>query len=101
MDEERWEGQRWGAPRPRWSGDALTTLHPDKPGMDRWVHDPVYGWEPDCCDAHRPVERRAPEPKAAPVKKLTPDAAPSEEPSDDAPLRALLAELLRLLKVTR
>ena len=55
-DAERWEGQRWGAPKPLWTGEALTTLHPETPGMDRWVRDPFGGWYPDCCDAHRPKE---------------------------------------------
>ena len=55
-DAERWEGQAWGAPKPLWTGEALTTLHPETPGRDRWVRDPVGGWYPDCCDAHRPAE---------------------------------------------
>ena len=54
--DERWEGQAWGAPMPLWTGEALTTLHPDTPGADRWVKDPARGWFPDCCDEHRPAE---------------------------------------------
>ena len=55
-DAERWDGERWGASKPLWTGEALTTLHPDTPGADRWVRDPARGWFPDCCDAHRPKE---------------------------------------------
>ena len=55
-DAERWDGERWGASKPLWTGEALTTLHPATPGTDRWVRDPVGGWYPDCCDAHRPKE---------------------------------------------
>ena len=80
-DAERWEGERWGASRPLWTGDALTTLHPETSGMDRWVKGPTRGWFPDCCPAHRPRETTE-----------TPEA---EQAKREAAERALAAMLQR------
>ena len=66
-----------------------------------WLAGTVFadGSKPEPCWCQREKSPTAAEPKAAQVAHPSVSAAPA--PSDDAPMRALLAELLRLLKVTR
>ena len=99
------ERRRWNIPEPLYNGTAepFEDLHP--PHGTRWVKDGNgRGYWPDCCDRHRPPEKRtaAEPPTSRHAAKSHADAAPLQEPPDaDAPMRALLAELLRLLRVTR
>lgn len=109
MDSD--ERTRWGVPPLLYAGSAelYEDLHPESPGLQRWVKDGKgRGWYPLCCGTHTPAviwaEREAaeapkarPEPAASTAVDLTPDE-PAED--DEAPLRALLGELLRLLRRT-
>ncbi len=79
MDSD--ERARWHVPEPLYQGDALTDLHDGK--GTSWIKDPVRGYWPDCCDKHRPAEKRVDSPAAVPAPfreafdlPATPDTSP-------------------------
>lgn len=106
MDSD--ERARWNVPEPLYTGDKMVDLH-DGDGTS-WVRDPLRGYWPDCCDKHRPPEKRVVAPAAVPApfraafeEPMAPDAspAPSEAPravvGDPRAVRGLIAFLRSLL----
>lgn len=103
------ERARWNVPEPLYQGDKLVDLH-DGDGTS-WVRDPLRGYWPDCCDKHRPPEKRVAAPSAVPApfrdafeaSDTGPRASEAPGPvitprgASDAGVRGLIAFLRSLL----
>ena len=84
------ERSNWNLPEPLYKGDALVDLHGG--AGTSWVKDPLRGYWPDCCDKHRPAEKRVAAPAAVPAPFRVAFGASDTSPAHSKAPRAAVGD---------